>query len=200
MIGIVDAFIIGIILIFGIGGLKNGFFKQTVITIGTILLFVVSYYLKDYVADFLSYNFPFFDFGGNMTGLVSLNIIMYQLIGFILVFVVLSIVFGLIVKITGIFEKLLKFTIVLGIPSKILGFLLGLVEGYVVVFIALFFLHQPIVNVGILGESKFMDSILSFSMPIASSIFRVSAMILAPFLRRTVRRPFANFTHVFIIS
>ena len=43
MIGIVDAFIIGIILIFGISGLKNGFFKQTVITIGTILLFVVSY-------------------------------------------------------------------------------------------------------------------------------------------------------------
>ena len=80
MIGIVDAFIIGIILIFGVGGLKNGFFKQTVITIGTILLFVVSYYLKDFVADFLSYNLPFFDFGGDMMGLVSLNIIMYNLL------------------------------------------------------------------------------------------------------------------------
>lgn len=169
MIGIVDAFIIGIILIFGVGGLKNGFFKQTVITIGTILLFVVSYYLKDFVADFLSYNLPFFDFGGDMMGLVSLNIIMYQLIGFILVFVVLSIVFGIIVKITGIFEKILKFTIILGIPSKILGFLLGLVEGYVVVFIALFFLHQPIVDVKVLGESKFMDPILSSS-PVLSNV------------------------------
>lgn len=169
MIGIVDAFIIGIILIFGVGGLKNGFFKQTVITIGTILLFVVSYYLKDFVADFLSYNLPFFDFGGDMMGLVSLNIIMYQLIGFILVFVVLSIVFGIIVKITGIFEKILKFTIILGIPSKILGFLLGLVEGYVVVFIALFFLHQPIVDVKVLGESKFMNPILSSS-PVLSNV------------------------------
>lgn len=163
MIGIVDAFIIGIILIFGVGGLKNGFFKQTVITIGTILLFVVSYYLKDFIADFLSYNLPFFDFGGDMMGLVSLNIIMYQLIGFILVFVVLSVIFGIIVKITGIFEKILKFTIILGIPSKILGFLLGLVEGYVVVFIALFFLHQPIVDVKVLGDSKFMEPILSSS-------------------------------------
>lgn len=169
MIGIVDAFIIGIILIFGVGGLKNGFFKQTVITIGTILLFVVSYYLKDFVADFLSYNLPFFDFGGDMMGLVSLNIIMYQLIGFILVFVVLSVIFGIIVKITGIFEKILKFTIILGIPSKILGFLLGLVEGYVVVFIALFFLHQPIVDVKVLGDSKFMDPILSSS-PILSNV------------------------------
>ena len=169
MIGIVDAFIIGIILIFGVGGLKNGFFKQTVITIGTILLFVVSYYLKDFVADFLSYNLPFFDFGGDMTGLVSLNIIMYQLIGFILVFVVLSVIFGIIVKITGIFEKILKFTIILGIPSKILGFLLGLVEGYVVVFIALFFLHQPIVDVKVLGESKFMNPILSSS-PVLSNV------------------------------
>ena len=169
MIGIVDAFIIGIILIFGVGGLKNGFFKQTVITIGTILLFVISYYLKDFVADFLSYNLPFFDFGGDMMGLVSLNIIMYQLIGFILVFVVLSVIFGIIVKITGIFEKILKFTIILGIPSKILGFLLGLVEGYVVVFIALFFLHQPIVDVKVLGESKFMNPILSSS-PVLSNV------------------------------
>lgn len=170
MIGIVDAFIIGIILIFGVGGLKNGFFKQTVITIGTILLFVVSYYLKDFVADFLSYNLPFFDFGGDMTGLVSLNIIMYQLIGFILVFVVLSVIFGIIVKITGIFEKILKFTIILGIPSKILGFLLGLVEGYVVVFIALFFLHQPIVDVKVLGDSKFMDPILSSSFVLSNVV------------------------------
>lgn len=170
MIGIVDAFIIGIILIFGVGGLKNGFFKQTVITIGTILLFVVSYYLKDFVADFLSYNLPFFDFGGDMIGLVSLNIIMYQLIGFILVFVVLSIIFGIIVKITGIFEKILKFTIILGIPSKILGFLLGLVEGYVVVFIALFFLHQPIVDVKVLGDSKFMDPILSSSFVLSNVV------------------------------
>lgn len=170
MIGIVDAFIIGIILIFGIGGLKNGFFKQTVITIGTILLFVVSYYLKDFVADFLSYNLPFFDFGGDMIGLVSLNIIMYQLIGFILVFVVLSVIFGIIVKITGIFEKILKFTIILGIPSKILGFLLGLVEGYVVAFIALFFLHQPIVDVKVLGDSKFMDPILSSSFVLSNVV------------------------------
>ncbi len=170
MIGIVDAFIIGIILIFGVGGLKNGFFKQTVITIGTILLFVVSYYLKDFVADFLSYNLPFFDFGGDMMGLVSLNIIMYQLIGFILVFVVLSVIFGIIVKITGIFEKILKFTIILGIPSKILGFLLGLVEGYVVVFIALFFLHQPIVDVKVLGDSKFMDPILSSSFVLSNVV------------------------------
>lgn len=170
MIGIVDAFIIGIILIFGVGGLKNGFFKQTVITIGTILLFVISYYLKDFVADFLSYNLPFFDFGGDMMGLVSLNIIMYQLIGFILVFVVLSVIFGIIVKITGIFEKILKFTIILGIPSKILGFLLGLVEGYVVVFIALFFLHQPIVDVKVLGDSKFMDPILSSSFVLSNVV------------------------------
>ena len=169
MIGIVDAIIIGIILIFGVGGLKNGFFKQSVITIGTILLFVISYYLKDYVADFLSYNLPFFNFGGSFSGLVSLNIIMYQLIGFILVFIILSVILGIIVKITGIFEKILKFTIVLGIPSKILGFIVGLIEGYVAVFILLFFLHQPIVNIGILGESKFMNPILSLS-PILSDV------------------------------
>lgn len=169
VIGIVDACIIGIILVFGVAGLRNGFFKQVVITIGTILLFVLSYYLKDFVADFLSYHLPFFSFGGDLTGLVSLNIIMYQLIGFILVFVVLSIAFIILVKVTGILEKVLKFTIVLGIPSKILGFIVGLVEGYVIVFILLFFLHQPIVNIGVLGDSKFMNPVLSSS-PVLSNV------------------------------
>ena len=31
------------ILFFGVVGWKNGFFKQTVMTVGTILLFVLSY-------------------------------------------------------------------------------------------------------------------------------------------------------------
>lgn len=160
---IVDAAIICIIIIFAIDGLKNGFFKQTVLTVGTILVFVCSYYLKDYLADFFSYKLPFFNFVGPFEGLETVNIIMYQMIAFIFVFLFLTAVLVVLLKVTKVFEKILSLTIVLGIPSKILGFIVGLIEGYVVVFIALFFLSQPAVNFKFLDESKLMPKIVTSS-------------------------------------
>ena len=160
---IVDAVIIGLMIFFGISGLKNGFFKQTVLTIGTILVFVLSYIFKDYLANFFSYNLPFFDYAGPFQGLEVINIILYQMLAFLILVVLLSSVLVVLLKITGVFEKILKFTIILGIPSKILGFILGLVEGYIVVFVALFFLNQPAVNIPLLNESKYKDVILTSS-------------------------------------
>lgn len=55
----------------------------------------------------------------------------------------------------------MKFTIILGIPSKILGFILGLVEGFVVIYIALVFLSQPMFNLGIFEGSVLTPKILN---------------------------------------
>ena len=87
---IADAVIIGLMIFFGISGLKNGFFKQAVLTIGTILVFVLSYYFKDYLANFFSYNLPFFDFHGSFQGLEVINIILYQMLAFLILVVLLS--------------------------------------------------------------------------------------------------------------
>ncbi len=168
---IIDIFIILIILSFGATGLKNGFFKQTVLTIGTILVFVLSYKFKDYIANFLSYHLPFFNFAGPFEGLTTINIILYQMVSFILVFLLLTSVLVVLLKVTGVFEKILKFTIVLGIPSKILGFIVGLIEGYVIVFIALFFLSQPAVNIDIINDSKLKPVILNSS-PVLSNVVK----------------------------
>ena len=106
--GIVDILIIIFILSFGILGSKRGFFKQTVTTVGSILVFVLAYYFKDGVANFLTFNLPFFNFKGEMLGLTSLNIIMYQLIAFLLMVLIFSGILAVIIKITGIFEKGLR--------------------------------------------------------------------------------------------
>ena len=169
MQNIVDIIIIIFILLCGVVGYKRGVFKQLVLCVGLILIFYLAYKFKDPVGEFFLLRFPIFDFPNLFKGVVTLNIIVYQTLAFVLVLAVLLLIFDFILSITGLFEKLLRITIILGSPSKILGFLLGLVEGYIVVFIALFFLHQPIVNVGILGESKFMDSILSSS-PVLSNV------------------------------
>lgn len=167
--GIVDILIIIFILSFGILGSKRGFFKQTVTTVGSILVFVLAYYFKDGVANFLTFNLPFFNFKGEILGLTSLNIIMYQLIAFLLMVLIFSGILAVIIKITGIFEKILRLTIVLGIPSKILGFILGLVEGYVITYIILFILMLPILKIDIINNSSFARPILKSS-PVISNI------------------------------
>ena len=166
---IVDILIIIFILSFGVLGSKRGFFKQTVTTVGSILVFVLAYYFKDGVANFLTFNLPFFNFKGEILGLTSLNIIMYQLIAFLLMVLIFSGILAVIIKITGIFEKILRLTIVLGIPSKILGFILGLVEGYVITYIILFILMLPILKIDIINNSSFARPILKSS-PVISNI------------------------------
>lgn len=163
MIGIVDVCILVLLLMFAVVGLKRGFFKQTVITLGTILVFILAYSFKDFLANFFSYNLPFIKFSGAISGLTTINIIVYQMLAFIVMLGLFSAVLIVLIKITGIFEKILKFTIILSIPSKIAGFILGLVEGYVIIFIALFVLNQPAINLEILNESKAMPIIVNSS-------------------------------------
>jgi len=162
---IIDAIIILVILFVGVVGLKRGFFNQLVMTVGLLIVYVISFKLKEPIANWMSLNFPFFNFGG----LTSLNIILYQVIAFIIVFSLVMIIFRIVLKLTGAFEKILKFTIILGIPSKILGFILGLIEGYIVVFIAVFIISQPFVKSDIVAGSKYRGKILNSS-PVLSNI------------------------------
>lgn len=166
---IVDAIIILLVLACGVAGFKRGVFKQLVTTVGFVLVVVIAFYLKNPVAEFLSLHLPFFTFGGSFANVTSLNIILYQLISFILVVIVLEAILSILIKITGIIEKILKFTIIFGIPSKILGFVVGVVEGFIVVFLLLFFLKQPGFNLKIFDDSKLTDSILK-STPILSQV------------------------------
>lgn len=166
---IVDALIILIILACGVVGFKKGVIKQLVSTVGFVLVVVLAFYLKNPLAEFLSLHLPFFTFGGAFANVTSFNIILYQLISFILVIVILQTVLNVLIKISGIIEKVLRFTIILGIPSKILGFIVGLIEGFIIVFLILFVLRQPGFNLKIFDDSKLTNPILN-STPILSQV------------------------------
>jgi len=166
---IVDAIIILLVLACGLAGFKRGVFKQLVTTVGFVLVVVLAFYLKNPIAEFLSLHLPFFTFGEGVANAISFNIILYQLISFILVIIVLETVLQVLIKVTGIVEKILKFTIILGIPSKILGFIVGIVEGFIITFLILFFLRQPGFNLKIFDESKLTDPILK-STPVLSQV------------------------------
>lgn len=166
---IVDAVIILLILACGAAGFKRGVLKQLVSTVGFVLVVVIAFYLKNPLAEFLSLKFPFFTFGSAVGNAASFNIILYQLISFILVVIVLESILNILIKVTGIIEKILKFTIILGIPSKILGFIVGVIEGFIITFLILFFLRQPGFNIKVFDGSKLTDPILK-STPVLSQI------------------------------
>ena len=157
---LVDILIIVLILLFGLYGYKTGFIKTVVDTIGLVLVFVVAFMFKDPLAEWLSFNLPFLDLPGSFKGVSVLNVVIYQLAAFLIVFVVLMLVFAILVKISGLIEKLLKWTVLLRLPSKILGGVLGLCEGIVVASAILMIVSLPVFNFEFVNESKVKDVLL----------------------------------------
>ena len=166
-VNIVDALIILFIALMGVIGFKRGVVKQTVSTVGLIIILILAFQLKNPLAEFLSLHLPFFDFFGAFEGVTALNIILYQLISFLVIFALLEIVLKVLISITGVIEKIFKYTIILGIPSKLLGLLVGLIEGFVFTFIVLFFLKQPAFNIKEFESSTLTSKILE-STPVLS--------------------------------
>ena len=166
---IVDIIIIIFLVLSGIVGAKRGFFKEIVVCLGTILVFYLAYKFKDPVGNFFLLKLPMFDFPNLFKGVITLNILVYQLLAFVLVLALLLVIFNIIVTITGIFEKLLRITIILGLPSKILGFIFGIIEGYVISFVILFFLTQPAFSFNYFMSSKVGNTILTSS-PVLTDI------------------------------
>lgn len=158
---LVDIIILLLFVMGAIVGFKKGFFTEIVSFIGTILITCASFILKNTISVIFYENLPFFNFSGIFKGLQILNVVFYEILAFLVVFGVLYIALNIIIKVTGLVEKLLKLTIFLAIPSKILGLVLGIVEVYFYTFIILYILHLPIVNINMVNESKYGNYILN---------------------------------------
>ncbi len=161
---LVDILIILVIVMFGIIGSERGIIKQLITTIGFLIVVILSFLFMKPFGEFLSLNLPFF-FGKTSV----LNIIFYQALAFVLIAIVLFTILSAFIRMSKVIEKLLKATIILGIPSKILGFLAGLVEGFILVFLCLFILNQPSLKFKQVNESKGAKAILKNS-PILSNV------------------------------
>lgn len=158
--------IIFIALAFGVVlGFKKGFFGSLIDFVGGFLILILAFLFKNPISTFMYSNFPFFNIGG----IAVLNILLYELIAFLIVYSVLMIIYRVIIGATTIFEKFLTMTVVFGIPSKLLGAIVGLLDGFVFVFIALYILTLPVFNIEILNDSKMAKGILE-NTPILSSL------------------------------
>jgi len=158
---IVDIIILLFIIAGGIFGFKRGAIKQAAIFGGTLGAFILAFSLKNPLAMLMYKNLPFFPFHGFFKGVTILNILVYEVIAYLIILSLLFIAVKLIKFLSGFIEKILEATVILGPPSKIIGAIIGLFFHYIIVFALLFIIKQPVFNVSALDESKYADPILT---------------------------------------
>ena len=167
---IVDILIIIFILTGALVGFKQGFTRSLVNFVGVILVIIFSFLFKNLVSNIFMKIFPFFPFGGVIKGLTVLNIALYEVLAFCFVFTILMLILKVLSKTTKVFENILAFTIILGIPSKILGMIVGIIKNYIIVFFVMYFLAMPnFSEVSVVNDSALKDPILRGT-PILSRI------------------------------
>ena len=165
---ILDIGIIIFILFGAFLGFKRGFTKELVEAIGFIVVIVLAYFLKNPLSTLMYEYLPFFDFG-ILKNIEIFNILIYEMLAFLICIVLLSIVLKVILLASSIFEKILNATIILGIPSKILGAIIGIIKNFVIVFGILYIINLTGVAANDMNKSKFTDPILN-NTPILSSL------------------------------
>ena len=155
------------LIMFAITGFKKGLIKEATSVIGMILIFVIAYILREPLGNFLCKYLPFFQFGGTLEGMTAINILIYQLIAFLIIYSLLFSVYTIVLHLSGILQKLVNMTVILYLPSKIGGAIIGLLEGYIVLFIVLLVAMIPCKDKPIFLESKLTNQIV-YHTPILS--------------------------------
>lgn len=158
---IVDIILVAFIVLGTYAGTRKGLIKTAVGFVGLVAIIILSYSLKNPLANFLIDTLPFFEFSGSLEGLTSLNILIYNVISFVVIFILLYCVLNIVMALTGFIDTLLKFTVIWIIPSKIGGALLGFLEAWLFVFLAVFVLSQFSFSNGLINDSKVSDVILN---------------------------------------
>ena len=141
-------FLVDIIILIFLGlcflvGFKRGMLTELLSLVGIIVIAILSYFLKNPISVFLYKYLPFFKFDFILKRAVIFNIILYEVLAFLIVFSVLLVLFKLLLRLTKIVDRILEMSIIFTIPSKIIGGLVGTLKGIIVLFIILYILSIP---------------------------------------------------------
>ena len=164
---IIDAIIILFFISGAVVGFKRGVIHETVSAISFFASVILAFMFKNVISVFLYQHLPFFKFGGVIKGVTVLNIVLYEVLAFMLALAIFIVIFRILIALTKVIEKFLKFTIILGIPSKLLGAVVGLIESYIWVFIILYVISLPMFSLN-LSNSKYKDKILNDTFVLSS--------------------------------
>ena len=160
-LNVIDVVILLFLAMGAVLGFKKGAIQTLATLIGTILIIVLAYYLKNPLSVLMYTYLPFFKLGGIFKGITVVNILIYEAIAFFIILSILSVLLNIILKVTGIISKIVDHSIILTLPSKLIGIIVGFLETYVFIFIILFIFSQFSFSNTVLKDSKFTNIILS---------------------------------------
>ena len=166
---VVDVIIIALLILGGVAGFKAGVIKKLTDFIGMFVVIILAFYLKNYISVIMYENLPFFNFFGLINGIDTLNILLYEVIAFLVIFIALLFVLKVVLMLTDLVKKILKATVILSIPSKLLGIVVGVIEMYVYLFLILVIVSLPIFDSSFLKDSKMNNFILN-NTPVLSGV------------------------------
>ena len=162
----VDAIILIFLLLGAFNGFRKGLVKSVISFVGLIIAIVIAWYLKNPISEFMYTKLPFISFAGNLS---LFNIIVYELVAFLIILIVLLVVLRLITIATGLIDKIVGLVTGLGIISKILGLVFGLVESFVIAFIVMFLLYNFTTLNTVMDDNSLTTKMLEYT-PILSNM------------------------------
>lgn len=167
MLNIFDVGIILLLIMFLIVGFKNGVIREAFALIGIIAVFILSFVFKGLLGNLMCIILPFFKLSGVIEGFSVINILIYQIIAFMLVFAILLTIYEIFLKISKFIQKLVNLTIILILPSKLLGAVVSLIKGVIALFAVFIVLMIPLKNSELFTGSTMVNQIL-YKTPILS--------------------------------
>ncbi len=135
---VLDIIIVILFIISFLEGWKRGLLTSVVKLLSSILIFVLAFLLKGPLSLIFIEHLPFISFKGLFAGITSINVILYEGLAFLICIIVLSIIFKILLKLTGVINKLLNATIILGLPNKLGGAIVNFIRYYIIAFIIIF--------------------------------------------------------------
>ena len=166
---IVDYIIIVLLLLSALKGFKDGLIPTLVNLAGSFLIFIIAFYLKQPSSTLLYENLPFLNFAGIFKGVIAINILFYEAIAYGLTITFLTIIFMILKKVSIGLNNILSITLFLNLPSKIIGAVVGIIEGILYCFILLFIASTINTTSKYVIESKY-GSIIFKDLPIISDV------------------------------
>ena len=132
-IAVMNAIIIAFLIAGLIVGFMRGFVETSVGFLEFLLVVFVAFVLKNPISVFFYTKFPFFDFDVQV-----MNILLYEVIAFIVICIILGIILIIVNKFIRIIERIFNFIIGIGIPTGVLGAIISFLEFYFVLYFFIF--------------------------------------------------------------
>lgn|SRR5574344_807471 len=167
---ILDALIYIALIWAAVGGWQRGVFYKLVSLVGFFLSVVIAFSLKNVVTSWLYGFAPFFQFSGVLKDVKVMNILLYEVLAFTLVLAVLLAAVKILQLFSGFLQKVLNATFIFGLPSKLLGIVLGFLEGWIIVFVACYFMTLPFFNLKVIRNSEMRQKVLNSTPALSNMI------------------------------